>query len=125
MKKLESELKEELTTKDASTYQACDKWMSENLSTEEKQQIQNNWLMTPADFKLFNQMRLMAAPSTNVPNSSASDGVRFESSKEVENDKIKYRKEVNQGIRVSDKNYESELAQRFRDARTRELRNKT
>jgi len=124
MKKFEDELKEELTVKDATTYQACDKWMTENLTAEEKKQIQNNWLMTPADFKLFNQMRLKAAPSTNVPSSSDS-GVRFESSKEVENDKIKYRKEVNQKMRVPDKNYENELAQRFRDARSRELHSKS
>lgn len=120
MKKLEDQLKEELTTKDAHTYQEINKWMNENLTPEEIKQIQNNWLMTPADFKMFNQLRLMAAPSTNVPNSSST--TQFESSKEVENDKIKYRKEVNQGLRVPDKNYENELARRFKDARSRELR---
>src|SRR5690606_4397876 len=112
MKKLEDQLKEELTTKDAHTYQEINKWMNENLTPEEIKQIQNNWLMTPADFKMFNQLRLMAAPSTNVPNSSST--TQFESSKEVENDKIKYRKEVNQGLRVPDKNYENELARRFK-----------
>ena len=125
MKKFEAELKEELTVKDAATYQACDKWMNERLTPEEKKQVQNNWLMTPADFKLFNQLRLMAAPSTNVPSSSTGEGVRFESSREVENDKIKYRKEVASGLRVPDKNYENELAQRFRDSRSRELRSKS
>lgn len=122
MQKFEADLKEELTVKDAATYQACDKWMNERLTPEEKAQVQNNWLMTPADFKLFNQMRLMAAPSTNVPSSTTGEGVRFESSKEVENDKVKYRREVNSGLRVPDKNYENELAQRFRDSRARELR---
>ncbi len=122
MQKFEAELKEELTVKDASTYNACDKWMTENLTPEEKKQIQNNWLMSPADFKLFNQMRLKAAPSTSVPSSSTGDAARFESSKEVENDKVKYRKEINQNLRVPDKNYENELAQRFKDARSRELR---
>lgn len=125
MEKFEAELKEELTVKEASTYQACDKWMNERLTPEEKTMVQNNWLMTPADFKLFNQLRLMAAPSTNVPSSSTGEGVRFESSREVENDKIKYRKEVASGLRVSDKNYENELAQRFRDSRSRELRSKS
>jgi len=67
---------------------------------------------------------LMAAPTTSVPSSTAGDAVRFESSREVENDKIKYRREVKQKLRVTDSNYENELAQRFRDSRTRELRGK-
>lgn len=121
-KKFEAELKKELTTNDAQTYQAIEKWMGENLTPEEKTLVQNNWLMTPADFKLFNSLRLMAAPRTNVPSSNQPDTVRFESSRAVENDKIKYRKEVNQKLRVPDKNYENELAQRYKDARSRELR---
>ena len=124
MKTFEAELKKELTENDAATYNAVDKWMTDNLTPEEKAQVQNGWLMSAADFKLFNHLRLMAAPSTSVPSSVTGDAVRYESSAEVENDKIKYRKEVNQKLRVADKNYENELAQRFRDARTRELRGK-
>lgn len=122
VQKLEAELKKELTVNDAHTYQAVNKWMGDNLTPEEVSTVQNNWLLTPADFKLFNQMRLMAAPSTSVPSSSSGDAIKFESSTAVENDKIKYRKEVKQNIRASDKNYENELAARFRDARTREAR---
>ena len=124
MKDFEENLKTELTTKDAATYNSVDKWMQENLTNEEREQVQNNWLMSSADFKLFNTLRLMAAPSTNVPSSASGDTARFESSKEVENDKIKYRKEVGQKLRVRDKNYEDELAARFRDSRSRELRAK-
>lgn len=124
MKKYEEELKKELTTNDAANYNAVDKWMTQNLTPEERDQIQQNWLMTPKDFKLFNQLRLMAAPSTSVPSGADNNAPRFESSNEVENDKIKYRKEIREGIRVADKNYENELAQRFRDARGRELRGK-
>lgn len=124
MKAFEEDLKKELTENDAATYNAIDKWMTDNLTAEEKAQVQNGWLMSAADFKLFNHLRLMAAPSTNVPSSTTGQAVRYESSTEVENDKIKYRKEVNQRLRVADKNYENELAQRFRDARTRELRGK-
>lgn len=122
VKKLEDELKKELTVNDAHTYNSVNKWMKETLTQEEVQTVQNNWLLTPADFKLFNQMRLMAAPSTSVPSSSAGDAIKFESSKEVENDKVKYRTEVKQKMRVKDRNYENELASRFRDARSRELR---
>lgn len=121
LQQFEDELKKELTQNDAHTYKAIEKWMGEHLTPEESQTIKNNWLMTATDFKLFNTLRLMAAPNTSVPNSNQSS-VRFESSKEVENDKIKYRKEIKEGIRVADKNYENELASRFRDARARELR---
>lgn len=124
MKEFEENLKQELTQNDAATYNDVDKWMQSNLTPEERTQVQNNWLMSAADFKLFNHLRLMAAPSTNVPSSSTGEAVRFESSREVENDKIKYRKEVKQKIRVEDKNYEDELARRFRDSRGRELRGK-
>jgi len=124
MKGFEEQLKTELTTKDAATYNAVDKWMQENLTKEERAQVQNNWLMSAADFKLFNQLRLMAAPSTSVPSSTAASTARFESSKEVENDKIKYRKEVSQKLRVPDKNYENELASRYRDSIAREIRAK-
>ena len=118
----EAELKKALTEDDAHTYLACDKWMNENLSPEDKAQIQNSWLLSPQDFKLFNQLRHMIPSNSNVP--STMDNVqKFESSKEVENDKIKYRTEIKQGLRVKDRNYENELSQRFRDARARGLKN--
>lgn len=123
MAEMESRLKKTLTETDAHTYQAIDKWMTDNMTAEESAMVKNNWLMTPEDFKLFNNLRLMAAPSTNVP-SAGVNPVRFESSKEVENDKIKYKKELKQGTRVQDKNHEDTLAARFRDAIARELRNK-
>lgn len=123
VKTMEAELRKELTETDAHTYQAIEKWMTDNLTPEEATQVKNNWLMSAADFKLFNHMRLMAAPSTNVP-SGVTNPVKFESSREVENDKIKYRKEIKAGTRTQDKNYENQLAGRFRDAITREIRNK-
>ena len=79
--------------------------------------------MSPQDFKMFNNLRLMAAPSTNVPNNPGSSQ-QFESSKSVENDKITYRKELKSGARVADKNHENQLASRYRDAVARELRQK-
>ena len=123
MKAMEDNLRKELTETDAHTYQAIDKWMSDNLTPEEAMMVKNNWLMSADDFKLFNHMRLMAAPSTNVPSTGVSP-VKFESSKEVENDKIKYRKELKTGTRVQDKNLEDTLAARYRDAVAREIRNK-
>lgn len=120
---MEAELKKTLTTTDAHTYQAITKWMEDSLSPEESAQIKNNWLMTADDFKLFNSLRLMLAPSTNVP-SAQGNGVKYESSNEVTNEKIKYKKEVKAGTRVTDKNFENSLASRFRDAAAREQRNK-
>jgi hypothetical protein len=123
MKVMENDLKQTLTTTDAHTYQAITKWMDESMTPEEAAQIKNNWLMTAEDFKLFNNIRLQLAPSTNIPGNQQNT-VRYESSKEVENDKIKYRKELKAGSRVQDKNYEDSLASRYRDAVARELRNK-
>lgn len=123
MGEMEAELKKTLTTTDAHTYQSITKWMDESLTPEESAQIKNNWLMTADDFKLFNNLRLMLAPSTNVP-SGQGTGVKYESSNEVTNEKIKYKKELKSGSRVQDKNFENELAARFRDAAAREQRNK-
>lgn len=123
MGEMESELKKTLTTTDAHTYQAITKWMDDSLTPEESTQIKNNWLMTPEDFKLFNNLRLMLAPSTNVPTGNT-NAVKYESSNEVTNEKIKYKKELKAGTRVQDKNYENQLAARFRDAAAREQRNK-
>lgn len=123
MGEMESELKKTLTTTDAHTYQAITKWMDDSLTPEESTQIKNNWLMTADDFKLFNNLRLMLAPSTNVPTNNQ-NAVKYESSTEVTNEKIKYKKEVKSGTRVQDKNFENQLASRFRDAAAREQRNK-
>lgn len=120
---MEAELKKVLTTTDVHTFQQVDKWMNDTMSKEEQDHIKNNWLMSPQDFKMFNNLRLMAAPSTNVPNQTG-NAAQFESSKEVENDKITYRKEIRAGTRVADKNHENQLASRFRDAVARELRQK-
>ena len=105
VEKFETELKAELTGKDAATYQAVSKWMQDTLTPEEVEQVKNNWLMTPADFKLFNSLRLMAGPRSSVPSALEGNTARHESSKADENDKIKYRTEVKQGIKVADKNY--------------------
>jgi hypothetical protein len=123
MGEMEAELKKTLTTTDAHTYQSITKWMDDSLTPEESMHVKNNWLMTAEDFKLFNNFRLMMAPSTNVP-SGNTNAVKYESSKEVTNEKIKYKKEVKSGTRVQDKNHEDSLAARFRDAAARELRNK-
>jgi len=121
-KALEEDLKKTLTTTDAHTYNSVDKWMNENLEPSEREQVKNNWLMSSADFKLFNHLRLMAAPSTSVPNKAST--ASFESSVEVTNEKIKYLKEVKTGHRVADKNFKNTLDARFRDAVAREIRNK-
>lgn len=123
MGEMEAELKKTLTTTDAHTYQAITKWMDDSLTPEEATQIKNNWLMTADDFRLFNNLRLMLAPSTNVPTNNQ-NAVKYESSTEVTNEKIKYKKELKAGTRVADKNFENQLAARFRDAAAREQRNK-
>jgi len=120
-KKLEAELAKELTTNDAMTVRTVDSWLNNSFSKEDRETIQS-WIVSVKDFQLLNTLRTMLPQSTNVPSSSTGAAVHFESMKEVENDKIKYRKEVNSKQRTSDKNYEDQLQQRWRDAYTRENR---
>lgn len=122
-KSVAENLKKVMTTTDVHTFNEIDKWMTASLTKEEQDYVKQNWLMTPEDFKMFNSMRLMAAPNSSVPNGT-SNSSNFESSSQVENDKIKYRKELKSGARVQDKNYENQLAARYRDAVAREIRSR-
>ena len=116
--KIAEAVKTELTQKDALTVTAVDKWIT-NSFDEKQQSTIRSWIVSVEDFQLLNQLRVMLPQSTSVP-SSLSGTAKAESVQEVENEKIKYRKEVTQGLRVEDKNYSNELQQRFKDAYTRE-----
>jgi len=115
---IEKAVKEELTQKDAQTVTAVDKWIT-NSFDEKQQSTIRSWIVSVEDFQLLNQLRVMLPQSTNVPSSNVNVG-RSESLTEVENEKIKYRKEVSEGIRVEDKNFANELQQRWKDAYQRD-----
>lgn len=122
-KEAEEQLKKELTQKEAQTVQTVSKWMDESFSKEDADTMRS-WILNVKDFQLLNRLRTMLPAGSNVPSSMANGGVKFETTKEVNNEKIKYRTEVNSGFRVQDKNYENELQQRWRDAFEREQYNK-
>lgn len=122
-KKIEAEVAETLTKNDALTVQSVDRWLQEAFSETDRRTIQS-WIMSVDDFKLLNTVRLMMPGNSSVPSSTGNNAVKFESASEVDNEKIKYRKEVSQGIRAADKNFENELQQRWRDAYQRDERNK-
>jgi hypothetical protein len=117
--KIEAEVTETLTKTEAMTVQAVDKWLQSAFSENDRKTIQS-WIVSVDDFRLLNNLRLMLPSPSSVPSSTAGNAVKFESSKEVTQEKIKYRQEVSQGLRVADKNFENELQQRFRDAAQRE-----
>jgi hypothetical protein len=119
-KSIEEAVSKELTQKDALTVQAVDRWLTDAFTAEDKKTIQS-WIVSVDDFKVLNQLRVLLPSSSNVPSSTQGQAVRYESTQEVENDKIKYRKELLAG-KVADKNYEDALQQRWKDAYVRQNR---
>jgi hypothetical protein len=121
--KMAAEVAETLVKTDALTVQSVDKWLKESFSQEDRETIQS-WIIGVGDFKILNSLRLMMPGTSTVPSSTTGQSVKFESKEEVDNEKVKYRKEVASGSRVVDKNFENELQQRWRDAYQREERAK-
>ena len=119
---MEKQVAETLLKNDAMTVQAVDKWLHESFDEATRKTIQG-WIVGVDDFKVLNALRTMLPASTNVP-SSTGNAAHFESMQEVENEKVKYRKEVAEGLRVKDTNFENQLQQRWKDAYTRESMNK-
>lgn len=112
----------ELIAKDAQTVTAVDKWITDTFD-EKQQSTIRSWIVSVEDFQLLNQLRVSMPKSTNVPSSNTNVG-RSETLQEVENEKIKYRREVSEGIRVEDKNFANELQQRWKDAYQRDQHSK-
>lgn len=117
-KKIEAEVAETLTRTDALTVQTVDKWLQNSFDDADRKTIQS-WICSVEDFKLLNMLRTMIPGDTNVPSSTNSNAIKFETTQEVDNEKVKYRKEVAQGTRVPDKNFENHLQQRWKDAYSR------
>lgn len=119
---IEKQVTETLLKTDAMTVQAVDKWLHEAFDDDARRTIQS-WITSVDDFKILNNIRALLPASTNVP-SSTGNAAHFESMQEVENEKVKYRKEVAEGLRVKDTNFENQLQQRWKDAFTRESMSK-
>jgi hypothetical protein len=121
--KLEADLKQTLTQKDATAIKDVDGWLNDSFSPEDAETMRS-WIVNEKDFHLLSTLKAMIPNKTNVPSTMSSNAVQFESASEVEQDKIKYRKEIKAGLRVQDGNYETQLHNRFRDAKLREMRGK-
>jgi len=113
------QVQQELVAKDAATVTAVDQWISKSFD-EAQQKTIRSWIVSVEDFQILNQLRVLMPVDTSVPSSTAGNAIKFESVQEVENEKIKYRKEISERLRVPDKNFENDLQQRWRDAYTRE-----
>ena len=122
-KKIEAEVTETLTKTEAMTVQSVDRWLNEAFSEADRKTIQS-WIMSVDDFKVLNAIRTLIPAGSNVPSALQGAAVKYETTKEVDNEKVKYRQEVANGLRVADKNFENELQQRWRDAYTRGERSK-
>ncbi len=118
-KHIEKEVTETLLRNDALTVKAVDQWLNTAFEDEDRKTIQS-WIMGVDDFRILNVIRTMLPADTSVPSSTAGNAAKFETLTEVENEKIKYRKEVSSGLRVEDSNYANELQQRWKDAYTRD-----
>lgn len=119
VKAFEAELSKDLTPAEAQRINRVNAHIKEKLSPEH-QAIANSWIVNKKDFEVFENIFSLIPPSTNVPSSTTGTAVKFETVQEVNNEKVKYRKEVAAGLRVEDKNYLDQLAERFRAAYTRE-----
>jgi len=78
------------------------------------------WVTSHEDFDALDYFVKQMPQSTNVPSSTNAAATRFESTKDVEADKVKYLNEIKAGLKVEDKTYRNQLNQRFADAWKRE-----
>lgn len=84
--------------------------------TKEEQETYRGWLQTPEDFKRFNTLIAMnPAGANNVPAQGSNYGLRLETSKSVEAEKI-----ANHARYKKDPSYRAEVTARHRDALIRE-----
>ncbi len=123
VKKLDTELRQTLTQKDAVAITDVDNWLNDSFTPEDAETMRS-WIVNEKDFHLLSTLKAMIPNKSNVPSTMSSNAVQFESVKQVEQDKIKYLNELKTGLRVEDKNYRDQLNIRFREAYLRENRGK-
>lgn len=115
-RKMEEDLKQAMTPDLVQAAARVEGWMGKFSKAE--QETMKGWLQTPEDFKMLNTMIAMnPTPTNNLPAQGAMYGHRYETAKQVEREKIdnfeKYKK---------DPAYRADVAQRYRDAVTREVK---
>jgi len=117
-RQMDEKLQKEMTPDLAQAAQRVDSWMNSKLD-KTQQEVMKGWLQTPEDFKAFNTLIALnpSGPGNNLPAQGASYGHRYETSASVEREKIE-----NAARYKKDAGYRNEVAQRYRDAVTREQR---
>lgn len=115
-RKIENDLQQSMTPDLAQAAKRVEGWMGKFSKSE--QDTMKGWLQTPEDFKMLNTMIAMnPTASNNLPAQGATYGQRYETSAQVEREKIdnfvKYQK---------DPAYRNDISQRYRDAKTREVK---
>ena len=113
---MSANLAKELTASDANTVQVVDGWLKDNFTQQERDKVKS-WIQSVDDFKILNSIRARMPSSSNVPSHSSDYGSKFESSRDVESEKIDNFKRFN-----SDQNYRNHINQRLKDAFQREKR---
>lgn len=119
VKQLEEKLKAELTPEEARTIQEVDSWIKTHFE-EADQGVMRSWIVDKKDFGILNKIKSMIPKQASIPSTTSSSTVTFETVKQVQNELVKYKSEVNKGLRVKDKNFEKALNQRWREAYQRE-----
>lgn len=119
-RQMEERLQKEMTPDFAEAAKRAESWISKFAKPD--QEIIKSWLQTKEDFKMLDTIRAMNpninSGSMNVPAQGASYGNhRYESSAQVESEKVQNFQRYNK-----DPAYRADVAQRYRDAKTRELK---
>lgn len=113
----ETRLQSEMTPELAQKAQRVEGWMQKFGKAE--QDTIKGWLQTKQDFDMMNILIAMnpnvTSPANNVPTQGGNHGYRYESASEVEREKINNLKRYQ-----SDQEYRNQVAQRYRDAKSRE-----
>ena len=115
---MEENLQKAMTPDMVQAAQRVEGWMKK-FATPDQAKTMQQWLQTPEDFKTFNNLlaHMPTAQTNNVPSQNTNYGHLYETSAQVEREKIENFAKYNK-----DAGYISEVARRYRDAKIRESR---
>jgi len=122
VEEMTASVQKDLKQNSAMEIQAVDKWLIDNFEKGERDQIRG-WISSVEDFKTLNTLRSLMPAKSAVPSQSG-QVANFESTDQITDLKVEYKRQVNSGERIKSKTYEDELFQRFNDAARRETRNR-
>lgn len=114
-RQIEESVQKSMTPADIENVKQVENWLK-RFGKEEQERIKS-WAVTTEDFNMLNTLRALTnvAPGNNVPAQSANYGYKYETSRDVEQEKIK-----NHDRYKRDSDYRNEIGRRYRDAAIRE-----